>query len=235
MPNRNLPLLISAARLLKPLLDELVFVGGCVTGLLISDPAAAEVRPTYDVDALAEIGSYAEYAALSARLRALGFAEDHREGSPICRWVHGKLVLDVMPTDEKILGFSNRWYKAAMGNAERVKLEKGLIVRVATAPYFLATKLEAFRGRGKNDYVASHDLEDLMAVIDGRPTLLTELRASPEQLQKYVSSEIGNLLRKSEFIDALPGYLLPDASNQKRAGKLLQTLRDIRNLASDRS
>ena len=138
-----------------------------------------------------------------------------------------------MPTDERILGFSNRWYKAAMEHDEKVKLEKDLVIRVATAPYFLATKLEAFRGRGKNDYVASHDLEDLMAVIDGRPTLLTELRASSEELQKYVSSEIGKLLRKSEFIDALPGYLLPDTSNQERVGKLLQTLRDIRDLAKD--
>jgi hypothetical protein len=227
MPNRNLPLLISAARLLTPLLDELVFVGGCVTGLLISDPAAADVRPTYDVDALAEIGSYAEYAALSVRLRKLGFAEDYREGAPICRWLNGKLVLDVMPTDEKILGFSNRWYKASMENANRINLEKDLIIRVATAPYFFAMKLEAFRGRGKNDYVASHDFEDLMAVIDGRPSLLTELRASSEDLKIYVSSEIENLLRKPAFVDALPGYLLPDATNQERVGKLLKTLQEI--------
>jgi hypothetical protein len=62
MPNRNLELLTTAARLLKPILDELVFVGGCATGLLITDEAAAEVRPTFDVDAIAEITSYADYA-----------------------------------------------------------------------------------------------------------------------------------------------------------------------------
>ena len=45
MPNQNLELLITAARLLKPILSELVFVGGCTTGLLISDEAAADVRP----------------------------------------------------------------------------------------------------------------------------------------------------------------------------------------------
>ena len=55
MVNRNLELLASIARLLRPLLDELVFVGGYTTALLITDPAAAEVRPTYDVDAIAEI------------------------------------------------------------------------------------------------------------------------------------------------------------------------------------
>jgi len=50
MANRNLELLIVAAKLLRPILDELVFVGGCATSLLVSDEAAVEVRPTFDVD-----------------------------------------------------------------------------------------------------------------------------------------------------------------------------------------
>jgi len=48
MPNPNLRLLADAAKLLTPILEELVFVGGCTTALLITDKAAAEVRPTYD-------------------------------------------------------------------------------------------------------------------------------------------------------------------------------------------
>jgi hypothetical protein len=46
--------LIVAARLLRPLLGELVFVGGSITGLLITDEAAAGPRTTLDVDVLAE-------------------------------------------------------------------------------------------------------------------------------------------------------------------------------------
>jgi hypothetical protein len=60
MASRNLELLIVAAKLLRPVLDELVFLGGCATGLLVSDEAAAEVRPTFDVDAIAEITSYVD-------------------------------------------------------------------------------------------------------------------------------------------------------------------------------
>jgi hypothetical protein len=71
MPNPNLKLLVDAARLLTPILNELVFVGGCTTALLITDKAAAEVRPTYDVDAIAEITSYAAYAAFSEKLTAI--------------------------------------------------------------------------------------------------------------------------------------------------------------------
>src|SRR5215469_6367139 len=86
MSKHNLDLLIEAARLLKPLLGELVFVGGSTTALLITDKAAADVRPTYNVDGIAEISSYAEYADFSERLCICGFTEDAGEGAPICRW-----------------------------------------------------------------------------------------------------------------------------------------------------
>lgn len=92
MANHNLDLLAEAARLLKPLLGELVFVGGCTTALLITDKAAADVRPTYDVDAIAEITSYAAYADFSERLRKIGFAEDTTEGAPICRWLQKETI-----------------------------------------------------------------------------------------------------------------------------------------------
>lgn len=85
MNNPNLPLLQAAARLLEPLLDELVFVGGCATGLLITDPAAPGIRPTMDVDAIAEIASYGECVRFSERLRELNLREDHRPGAPTCR------------------------------------------------------------------------------------------------------------------------------------------------------
>jgi len=110
----NLSRLITAAELLHPLLGELVFVGGSITGLLITDEAAADPRVTVDVDAIAAITSYAEYAAFSARLRALNFSEDHSEGAPLCRWIQGTLILDVMPLDSRVLGFTNRWYRSAM-------------------------------------------------------------------------------------------------------------------------
>jgi predicted nucleotidyltransferase len=227
MPNRNLALLTHAARLLTPLLNELVFVGGSTTSLLTTDKAAAEVRPTYDVDAIAEITSYAAYADFSERLRKLGFREDASEGAPICRWRQQKTTLDVMPLDEKILGFSNRWYKPAMDSAEEHELEPGLRVRVVTAVFFTATKLEAFKGRGKRDYLSSSDLEDLIAVIDGRPELVHEIQNAPKDVRSYIASEVQKLLDASAFVDALPGYLLPDSASQARVTVLLERLAAI--------
>src|SRR5215468_8764535 len=123
MPKHNLELLAEAARLLKPLLGELVFVGGCTTALLITDKAAAEVRPTYDVDAIAEITTYGGYVAFSEKLKSLGFSEDTREGAPNCRWCQQTTTLDVMPLDGSFLGFKNAWYEPALATAEKRELE----------------------------------------------------------------------------------------------------------------
>jgi len=227
MSKHNLELLAEAARLLKPLLGELVFVGGSTTALLITDKAAAEVRPTYDVDAIAEISSYAAYADFSERLSRCGFTEDTGEGAPVCRWRQKKTILDVMPLDAKFLGFSNLWYKPALDSAVVHELEADLPVRVVTAVYFCATKLEAFAGRGKNDYQSSHDLEDLMAVVDGRAELVEDIHAGAADVRAYIAAEIRKLLAIREFLDALPGYLLPDQASQARVSILLERLKKI--------
>ena len=227
MANPNLQLLIDAAKLLRPLLDELVFVGGSTTGLFITDKGAGDVRPTSDVDAITEITSYADYTVFSERLCELGFVEDMSEGAPLCRWQNGETTLDVMPLNEEILGFSNRWYRAAIESAQEHELEAGLRIRVVTAPYFCATKIEAFRGRGKGDYLASRDLEDVITVIDGRPELLDELRLAPDDVRSYIARAIGQMLVTDHFIDALPGYLLSDAASQGRISILLEFLRKV--------
>jgi hypothetical protein len=178
-------------------------------------------------DAIAEISSCAAYADFSERLRRCGFTEDTSEGAPICQWRQKKTVLDIMPLDAKILGFSNLWCKPALDSAVVHELERDLHVRVVTAVSFCATKLEAFAGRGNNDYQSSHDLEDLMAVVDGRAGLVEEISAGAEDVRAYIAAEIRKLLATREFLDALPGYLLPDQASQARVSILLDRLKKI--------
>ena len=122
MADPNRALFESVVRLLAPVLDELVFVGGCTTGLFITDPAASGIRPTKDVDAIVDVTSYARYTTLSERLRTLGLAEDTTPGAPLCRWRRNDLIVDVMPTGATVLGFSNRWYPAAIETALTIDL-----------------------------------------------------------------------------------------------------------------
>jgi hypothetical protein len=230
MANPNLGLLTDAAKLLQPLLQELVFVGGCATALLITDTAAADVRPTFDVDAIAEITSYAGYDTFSERLKKIGFQEDTREGAPRCRWRQNTTTLDVMPINPEILGFSNSWYRPAMDHAEKRELEKGLKIRLVAPVYFCASKLEAFAGRGNSDYAGSRDLEDLIAVIDGRSELVREIRVAAGDVRGYIAKEIKRLISISAFMDALPGHVPPDAASQERVATIISRLEEIASL-----
>jgi predicted nucleotidyltransferase len=224
--NPNLARLASAAKKLAPLLDQIAFVGGCVTGLLLTDPAAAPVRPTLDVDAIVAVTSYEEFTGLENRLRELGFHQTYAEGARICRWLSGDLIFDLMPTDSSILGFTNKWYRPALETSQRIKIGENE-VRLITAPYFLATKLEAFRGRGKNDFQLSPDLEDIVTVIDGRSEIAGEVHLAAEDLKKYLSAEFQALLSNRDFREALPGHLLPDAASQQRVGLVMKRMQQL--------
>ena len=161
---------------LGPVSDQLVFLGGCATGLLITDPAAPPIRATRDVDVIIEVASLAEYHRISEALRDRGFYEDQAEQAPICRWAGHGVLLDVMPTDPDILGFGSEWYERAFAAAQVHGLPSGHTIRLISASYFLITKLAAFEWRGNEDYASSHDIEDLIAVIDGRPDVTQEAR-----------------------------------------------------------
>ena len=226
MADPNRALFESVVRLLVPVLDELVFVGGCTTGLFITDPAAGGIRPTKDVDAIVDIASYAKYTVLAGRLRALGLGEDTTLGAPLCRWRHGPLIVDVMPTDAAVLGFSNRWYPTAIETAQTFHIA-GHDVRVVTPALFIATKLEAFHGRGGHDIVASHDLEDIVAVVDGRPEIVGDVAAASDDLRAYIGAELRELLDNRDFTEALAGFLLPDPASQARRSLLEDRLRSL--------
>lgn len=122
------------------------------------------------------------------------------------------MILDVMPTDEKILGFSNRWYKSAIDEAEHFSLPSGLVIRVVSPVYFMATKFEAFAGRGNGEFF-SHDLEDIIFVLENRNRFIFELMDRSEELKQYFASQAAMLLN-DKFLNVLPGLLNnPDSTS----------------------
>ncbi|KAF0231767.1 MAG: hypothetical protein FD177_2707 [Desulfovibrionaceae bacterium] len=221
----NIDNLLAAARLLGDLTSEVVFVGGAATALLLTDSAAPDVRPTLDVDVIVEVASRSSYHRFQERLRERGFSEALDE-EVICRWKHGEIILDVMPTDESILGFSNPWYLPAISHSQDLAIED-VHLRVISAPYFLGTKVAAFFGRGKGDYMASHDLEDIVIVLDGRPEIVQEVLEAPEDLRRYLGSTFAAWLALDDFLDGLPGLLLPDPGSQARVPVILDRMRRI--------
>ena len=216
---------------LGDLANEMVFLGGCATGLLITDPAAPAIRVTRDVDAIVEVASRGEYYSLSEKLRILGFKEDTSDGAPLCRWLADSVILDVMPTDAGILGFGNQWFASAMEHSRNIELSDGMKIRIVSAPYFLMTKLEAFEGRGNGDYLMSRDIEDIVAVLDGRPEIRNELRQADPVLAQAIAERCSALLKEARFIDALPGHMPAGESSSGRVSMLLDTVRAISEIS----
>jgi predicted nucleotidyltransferase len=208
-PNRQL--LEAVARQIRPLLDRVVFVGGQVGEVYITDPAAVRVRPTTDVDVVVSVATRAAYHRIEEEVRELGFRNDQSEEALICRWISPTgHQLDLMPVDASILGFTNRWYPMVVEEPVRHSLTDDLSIQVPTAPVFLATKLEAFASRGASDLLGSWDLEDVILLVAGRPELFEEIQQESPELRRWVAEEVGKLLEEAEFSYAIQGAL-PEA------------------------
>jgi predicted nucleotidyltransferase len=222
----NLAILSLVANEIGALRETLVFVGGCATGLLVTNVRAQPIRATIDVDLVAHVASLAEYHDLEAQFRTLGFTQDV-SCDVICRWRKEDTTVDLMPTREDILNFSNRWYVLAVETANIFVLPGGVEIKLISAPAFIGTKLEAFKGRGNNDFLASHDMEDIVTVIDGRETLLTEVKQCNDELRRYLAEEFCALINNLHFIDSLSGHFSGDAASQQRVPRLRKRLREL--------
>ena len=222
----SLAAIATVASALGDLAERVVFVGGTVVALYPLE-GGADVRPTVDVDCVVNITTTSEYYSFVERLRARGFRECTDEGAPICRHVCAGIRVDVMTTADTAIGPTNKWYAAAMRDAATHDAG-GARVRAITPAYFVATKLEAFRGRGNGDYVASHDLEDLLAVLAGMPPLRDAIVAAASGVLTALRGELAALMANESFVEALPGHFEGDAAGQARAREVSGWLRGLR-------
>jgi len=217
----NLPCLRHIAEALGDLREQVVFVGGAVAGLLVTDPLADSVRATRDVDAVVN-ANRAMFHRIEAAVAQRGFARDV-QSDVICRWIHkdSGVLFDLMPVQPEVLGFSNRWYPYAVATAELVELSPGLNIRLVSAVGFIATKLEAFAGRGAGDFLTSHDIEDVLNIVDGRQELTDEMAHAPLDLRQAVASAFRKLLSDPDFANVLPGLI----AEPERADLIMQRLK----------
>jgi hypothetical protein len=193
------------------LLNDVVFVGGQMVPFFITDRGLHRMRPTDDVDVVVECRTRHAYHEFAQRLHALGFHTDQSPGAPVCRYRSTEgLVLDAMPLDGEILGFSNQWYPLVMDTAVSVDLTAGVVIRAAHPAALLATKWEAFIDRGRDDPYGSHDLEDLLMLIAGRPELARELQPLSLNVRTFIADSARMLLVAPWFHDVLEGTF-PDA------------------------
>jgi hypothetical protein len=207
--------------------DDVVFLGGCTTGLFIIDPEFPDVRDTVDVDCIADVISLSQYYQFEKKLTKQGFKKSLSE-EVICRWFYDDVILDVMPTDENILGFGNRWYKRAIAASIKHHLNDKIAIKIVTAPYFLATKLEAFKARGKSDYYVSHDFEDIVSILDGRVEIIEEIHTADSELRDHLINSFTEINNSLAFKGAIPGHFVQYGSYAAgRINIVEQKIKDI--------
>ncbi len=191
---------------LGELREKVVFIGGATVSLY-ADSKTVEIRPTEDIDIVVEIWTHQEYAAIDEKLRKLGFENDQTSGV-ICRYNIQGLIVDVMPTQSEALGFSNKWYQPAFENSIQHNLGDEQI-RIFSPPYFIASKLEAFLQRGKNDGRTSTDFEDIVFLLENRSTIWEELKDVETSLSIYLKETFRKLMQNENFeewIDCHAGF-----------------------------
>jgi hypothetical protein len=126
---------------------------------------------------------------------------------PNCRFQIGNAYVDVMPSDESILGFHNKWYPLIFEKPLSVTLSEELSILVIDPSLFLCTKIEAFRERGQSDYIMSHDIEDVITILYGRAEIFLEVSRAAAAARDFLHSEFEQILADNFFHEALPGMI----------------------------
>jgi hypothetical protein len=200
----NIVRIVAVARALVELNEEVVFIGGAVVSLYSNKPELMDLRVTDDVDIVIEIANRGKYIQLQERLRALGFQEDI-ESNVICRWKINGIVVDIMPNDPDIIGFTNPWYEEGYKH-KIVKTVKDIEVNIFSAPYFLATKLVALKTRpsgpdGKAiDWRWSQDFEDIVKVIN-EIDLFEHLAQTSGEIKLFLKSSFDEIRTDDAFLE----------------------------------
>lgn len=203
----NIQKILFAASALEELVDEVVFLGGCAAALLVDQSAVHAARATEDVDFIVDITTKTELYKFAKKLKGKGFVESQEI---ICRWQRveePKIVIDVMPVDSSVLGFTNQWYRLAIDDYHSVVLPDSRRIRLVKPLIFLATKLASWHGRGEGQF-DHKDMEDIIYVLENRSGIVLEFYdCENDALKDYLRVQAAGLLNNSQFQNFLPGMV----------------------------
>lgn len=225
---------IQRIKIVKQALGELsqqfIFIGGATIGLYVTRKEIDNARPTKDIDILVETYSLKEYDDIEIALRKKGFANDI-ESEVICRWILKgvqPITVDIMYPNPKKFGFTNKWYKHGIENAINLQLDKVNTIRLFSAVYFVASKIDAYNHRGDEDCRFDNDFSDIVYIIGNRESFLEELKGSKEDVKSFIVEGIRQLLVKD--IEECISALGPDIGGAEGAARTYESMQAIAGL-----
>ncbi len=217
-------------RQLGSLADPVVFIGGVVAELLQIVPVLPRARPTVDVDGIVGVSSRSDYFRLSEELRKKGFREDIRVEAHAHRWIApNEEILDLIPLGHQI-GTGNRWDELALESPQIADLDDGITIKHVNAPIFLAMKWNAFKDRGDEDWMASRDFEDMVAVVASRPSIADEVRNAVPEVREYLVQACQTIISTEDIEGFVFGALSSSAVADESSRAVSKRFADIGRL-----
>ena len=174
----NLNVVEKVAIALEELNNDVIYVGGAVISLYVTDKGVEQPRPTKDIDISVQISTYAQMDELREKL-ALKRIYPAPAEKILYRYSYEDILIDFIPFEEAPLRPTNSWLKPGFEKAYPVNIG-GVNIKILPVSLFLATKWEAFKHRG-NDPRTSHDFEDIIYIIDNNLEVVEDIRQALEQ------------------------------------------------------
>ncbi|MFO8022312.1 MAG: nucleotidyl transferase AbiEii/AbiGii toxin family protein [Perlabentimonas sp.] len=211
------------ASALKELKEQVVFVGGSILILYINESGAENVRQTMDIDFTLKLNNYKYFSEFQNRLSQLGFQPDPF-GHSINSYKYKNIPVDIMLAVDSPLGPCNRWYQKGFSSTQEITIE-GETIQIFSAPYFLATKFEAYNNRGK-EIKTSHDFEDIIYVINNRDDIVDDIAKTDAEVRQFLKTEIKKLL-SNKLIEEILSYHIVPSDFEYRYPLVLEKLKKI--------
>ena len=109
--------------------------------------------------------------------------------------------------DSEALGMNSKWFPEALDLGQPTDLGENCSAKIISPALFLATKFEAFNDRGNGDYYGSHDVEDIVTLVDGRAKIVEDVSSAPEAVRMFIREGFEKFLNDPDFRDAFSGHL----------------------------
>lgn len=219
----NLQLIEKVASALAEINEKVIYVGGAVVTLYATDIGADQPRPTFDIDVSVQISTYGQMDKLREELADKNIYPASTE-TIIYRFVYDGILIDFIPFEETPLGPTNKWFKPGFKSAYPILVGDSTI-RILPVSLFLATKWEAFKGRG-NDPRTSHDFEDIIFVIENNLNLINEVTKESNEVQNYLKEMAQEILSHSSRNEIIECHLNPLTAIERR-GIVIEKLNKI--------
>jgi hypothetical protein len=129
----------------------------------------------------------------------------------------------------KKIGFVNRWYKEALACSMDCQVDTTTTIRIFSAVYFVASKLEAYHNRGKEDCRFDNDFADVIYIVANRDCFVEELQTAPDKVQNFIVKSIKELVVKD--IEECILALGPNIGGQQGTTRTYQRLQQIAALS----